>query len=479
MSDVLTDEEMGLGGGDVLTDEEMEQAKPEIHGAPSTLGISALDSLSLAGVPAIIGAKDALFGEESAKASETTTDDDPHFKAKSVVDRFRSNRDWLRKGMDRAKAESPGAFLAGQMAPMLTPTGAGAAPIKLGQMMKRGAALGGAHGAIGGSADTSGGDLEGTLLDAGVGGVAGAVGEGLGAAGGKFIKWMGDRAGKRLSSEVSRRVASLLGTYGQKKKDAVAAVKNLAIQEGVEQMPQAVAGGKAAQIRAGLAGRFPQAEADLMDASAKNAAKQVRRFVGSQRRFGPGAIPDKQYAAKVALRNMNSQKMNAIKELLGLGVRAGAGAAIGGAIGGAQGGGTGAAYGSAIGGAGGLFVARKMAQNIMEHPKVLQAMASRLPDFGERLARAGGNTGAVTGYLVGLLGTDHGQAALDEAAIEVAMDEGLVDVPQGIEPTAGDEDAGIERLPAAGRYDWRPKKDAAVVDDFAEEERKRPTGGWL
>ena len=78
MSDVLTDEEMGItGGADVLTDEEMEPAKPEIHGAASTAAINALDSTSLFGVPSVIAAKDAVFGEESAKASKTTSDDDP------------------------------------------------------------------------------------------------------------------------------------------------------------------------------------------------------------------------------------------------------------------------------------------------------------------------------------------------------------------------------------------------------------------
>ena len=478
MSDVLTDEEMGItGGADVLTDEEMEPAKPEIHGAASTAAINALDSTSLFGVPSVIAAKDAVFGEESAKASKTTSDDDPLFKAKGIVDKYRSNKRWLEKGMDRAREESPVAALAGQFAPALIPGPKGAAG--LGGMMKRGAMLGAAHGALGGSADTAGGDIGGTVRDTVLGGAAGALGEGLGAAGGKFVQWVGKKAGNRLSSEVTKRIASLLGKYGQRKKDAVQAMKNLALQEGVEKLPQAAAQTPAGKILEGLKQKFPGVEADLYDASAGNAAKQVRRFVGSQSRFGTSAIPDKQYAAKLALRNMNSASKRAIKDMSGALLRITLGGAVGSAVlGDRMGQGGAAAFGGALAGGGKLWATRKTASAIMDHPKMLAAMARYLPSFGERLARGGGNLGAVSGYLMAALATDPGQEALSMAAAEVALDDGLVQPEDlGIEPIADrvvesppkpkfdppmGRDAGFIPIPAevpeSQRYDLKKKK---------------------
>lgn len=446
--------------------------------------VNALDSASLVGVPAVIAAKDAVLGIESAKASETTLDDDPQWESRGLVDRFRKNRDWLRAGMEREKEAHPVASFAGQLAPALIPGPGGVRTLKA--MAGRGAVIGAAHGALGGDADTSGGDLEGTALQTAAGALMGAGGEVLGAGFGKLAKYAGEKAGRRLSSEISTRVKSLLGRYGQRKKDAVQAVKNLALQEGVEQMPQAVAGGKAAQIRQQLGASFPQAEADLFDASAENAAKQVRRFVGSQSRFGKSGIPDVPYAQKVAERTLTSQANRAIRDLAAAGLRIGLGSAVGSAVFPHLGLSSreSMALGGALAGGGRLWAIRKTAAAIMDHPKMLRAMAEKLPAFGERLARGGGNLGAVLGYLTAALATERGKQALLETGVELAQE-------NGVEPTAfdGGADGGSsfewEQPPAdSGEEQLQPtekmrRKGVQLIPTRVKPPPRRPTGGEL
>lgn len=471
---------------------------PEIHDPVSTFAINALDSASAVGVPTVLAAKDALFGEESAKASKRTDDDDPLFKHKGILDRYRQNKKFYKAGMQRASDESPLSALGGQLAPALIPGSVlGKANMGMKAIMGREAVLGGVHGLMGGDADTAGGDIEGTLIEGAAGAGAGGVVGGLGAAGGKFIEYVGDKAGRRLSSEVSKRVASLLGKYGQKKKDAVAAMKNLAIQENMElaqKVPGAVS--PAGKLLNRLKSSFVDVEDDLYDASAANAGKQVRRFVGSQNRFGKSGIPDIPYAQRLAMRNMTSQKMSMIKELAGLGARVAAGGAAGAAVGDAIGPSAGVspgsarAFGAAIGGGGALYVTRKLAATIMDHPQMLIAMSTHLPQFGRKLAAAGGNTGGVVGYLTALLATKQGRAAL-EASVEEVDSTDEADPPpddidlQDYDPDApekgprapGTLDKGVEpkfdpfeRMPKNLRHEETFGENTAIEDDIGKEE---------
>ena len=475
---------------------------PEIHDPVSTFAINALDSASAVGVPTVLAAKDALFGEESAKASKRTDDDDPLFKHKGILDRYRQNKKFYKAGMQRASDESPLSALGGQLAPALIPGSALGKTTNMGMkaIMGREAVLGGVHGLMGGDADTAGGDIEGTLIDGAAGAGAGGVVGGLGAAGGKFIEYVGDKAGRRLSSEVSKRVASLLGKYGQKKKDAVAAMKNLAIQENMElaqKAPGAVS--PAGKLLNRLKSSFVDVEDDLYDASAANAGKQVRRFVGSQNRFGKSGIPDIPYAQRLAMRNMTSQKMSMIKELAGLGARVAVGGAAGAAVGDAVGPsaglspGSAKAFGAAIGGGGALYVTRKLAATIMDHPQMLIAMSTHLPQFGRKLAAAGGNTGGVVGYLTALLATKQGRAALEASVNEVDSAGEEDPPPDDIElQSYGDEDAPkkmrapgtldkgaelkfdpFDQMPKHLRHEETPEERAAIIHDIGKAEYDR------
>lgn len=392
--------------------------KPEKPGhALGTFGVNALDALSVVGVPTVLAAKDAIRGVETAKGTPEKTDDDPRWKERSLLDRYRANKKVLSRKMQASNEEEPLAAVGGQLTAALVPG-------PKGSFIARGAATGALHGLLGGSADTAGGDVAGTAVDTALGAAGGALGEGVGAAAGRFTRWVGERAGKKFGNELSTRVRSLLGKYGQKKKDAVQAVKNLKLQEGMEDATQVMTPGVAGRIRQGLAGQFPGAEADLMDASAKNAAKEVRRFVGSQNRFGPSGIPDKQYAVKLAMRNMTSGANRALKDAGGALVRSAAGGAIGAGVASALGFNeyAGAATGGALAGASRLWALRKTAEKIMEHPRMLIRMRDTLPTLGSRMQTFGGNTGASVGYLTALLGTESGrrsfEAALEQEAAE-------------------------------------------------------------
>lgn len=407
--------------------------KPEIHGAGSTFGINALDSASIVGVPAVIGMKDALFGEESSQASKRTDDDDPRFKQKGILDRFRSNRDWLKKGMERASDESPIAALGGQLAPMLIP---GQNPTKglalLPSMVKRGAVVGGLHGLLGGDADTAGGDIKDTLVDTAAGAGAGALGEAAGSAGGKFLKWIGKKAGSKLEEGISSRAASLLGKYGKKKQEHVGVNRILRNEKVLEQQgPTAEAmKGPAERLLDRLNAQFPDQAGIAGRAERGNAARVVRRQIGSKRRFGGDGDLPVDYARKVALRNMRSQSVSSIKELLGMGVRVAVGSAVGNAVSEKTGlgrGGTGAAIGGAVGGGSRLFVARKLAKNVMEHPDMLAALSRRLPGIGQKLANVGGAGGATAGYLTALFATKQGRAALQDVVTEVESEDADVE----------------------------------------------------
>jgi hypothetical protein len=292
----------------------------------------------------------------------------------------------------------------------------------------------------------------------------GALGSAIGSAGGKFISWVGKKAASQLEGGITGRVASLLGKYAQRKKDAVAAMKNLKIQDALERAP---AVGNQAASPAGkqlnrLKALFPGAEADLYGASGSNAAKQVRRFVGSQNRFGQSAMPPLDYAERLALRNMMSQKTAAIKGLLGVGARVAVGSGIGGAVGAAldEPGRVGNAYGGALlGGAGGLYVARKLATNVMTHPKLLSLMGRRLPALGRKMSAAGGDAGAVAGYLTALFATKQGRDALKDSVSEFETMPDAADV----QPQGGEYDASqFEKNEGVGR-----------------DARRQPTGGLL
>lgn len=470
----LTDEQMGIKPAEDpgLTDEEM-GAGEEGPSATQTFALNAGGSLAGG-----LGVDKALAVGETAgeTLANLVTDKHGNFKLggdgsdpRSILERYRAKvkaAEPIRKGMEKAGDEHPIAALAGQMAPALIPGGAS---------LKGAMVLGGVHGATGGSADTTGGDIKGTALDVAAGAGGAAVGHALGSAGGKFMSWLGKKAGTKLESGIVERSRSLLGKYGQKKRDAVAAMKNLNIQDALERAP------KVANSQASPAGRqlnrlksrFPNAEADLYDASQGNAGKQVRRFVGSQKRFNdPGGMPSVDYARKVALRNMTSQKMDAIKNLLGMSVRVGVGAGVGSAIGGAvaDDSNTGRKYGMAVGGAGGLYVARKLALNVMEHPKMLAAMSSKLPGLGRKLSSAGGNTGAVTGYLTALFSTKQGRRVLEES---------LSDAEMNVEPQAADYDDSDftpdgELTTAAKRKRFKP-----IPSENVMRYREAPTGGDL
>ena len=425
--------------------------KPEV-GTGESFVLNALDSASLVGVPRALAFGDTVKDTFAGRS-----------KLGDFNERYHKNLDHLKpvkEGMDQTFVDHPVAAIAGQLAPaLLTPSGAGKGMATLGT--KRAAIQGGLHGLIGGNADTSGGDIKGTVIDTALGAAGGAGGELLGSATGKLTKYIGEKAGAKLEGGIMERVRSLLGKYGQKKKDAVAAMKNLKIQDALERAPKV---GNAAASPAGqqlnrLKSRFPNAEADLYDASKSNAGKQIRRFVGSQNRFGPGAMPDVPYARRLAVRNMSSQKLNAIKDLLGVGAQVGVGMAAGKTVAEMAGApsGSGAAYGSAlIGGAGGLYVARKLATNVMTHPKVLSAMSRRLPELGRKLENAGGRGGAAVGYLTALLASPKGQQALDEAAVEVAEADGLID-PISAED-GGSDGWHEEKVPAEDAEPKEPKR---------------------
>jgi len=456
-----------------------DEPKKEIHGSGSTFGINALDSASIVGVPAVIGMKDALFGEESAKASKRTDDDDPRFKEKGLLDRYRSNKEWLKKGMGRAADESPVAALGGQFAPILIP---GQNPTKglslLPSMMKRGAAVGGLHGLLGGDADTAGGDIKDTLIDTAAGAAGGALGEGAGSAGGKFVKWMGKKAGTKLEEGISSRAASLLGKYGKKKGEVAGARRILRNEAVLEQQVGTKTPGLAERQYNRLKSQFPAVDRAGSNAERANARRVFRRQQGSIKRFGGDGDPSKAYAREVANRNMLSQSKAQIKDLLGLGVRAGVGAAVGGAVGNAIDSPRGAYYGAAIGGASGGYIARKLAKNVMEHPVILYRMGSKLPAFGERMARLGGASGATAGYLTALLATKQGRQALEAAVSEDDAESG-----DGFEEMAGEGDGqGKVDLNALEPTDEdRKGKLLENYEDDDEKKRKRtaPIGGDL
>ena len=449
----MTEEEARAQG---FTEEVTDEAPASEGHALGTFATNALDAASIVGVPSVLAALDEVqFGDKNAPGT-------------GLIDRFRKRRDIYRGAKNASDSEEPVAAVAGQLAPALLP-----GPKGIG-FVKRGATMGGLHGLIGGTADTSGGDLEGTVLDTALGAAGGAAGEYLGAAAGRLTKYAGEKAGRQLESGITQRVRSLLGKYGQKKKDAVAAMKNLAIQENLELAPK-VAGPQATPAGDALKRlklRFPGAEADLYDASQSNAQKQVRRFVGSQKRFGQSAIPDIPYAEKLAIRNMTSASNRALKELGSTAVRVGVGSGLGVALLPQLGFSTreSAAYGGALAGGSRLWAARKLATEIANHPKMIAAMSRNLPAFGERMARVGANTGSVAGYLTALLGTDAGREALDASALEVAEEEGIK--PMGYEP-----DMTEPGVPAESEMDPNSMPEVELDETTQRFKKKRGRGG--
>lgn len=472
------------GGGEDGLEGAPPAGKPEIHDSVSTFGLNALDSLSVVGVPSVLAMKDAVFGEESAKASKNTEDDDPEFSTKGLIDRYRQNKKFYREGMGRAADESPGAAIAGQLTAALIPGPKGVG------VLKRAASTGGLHGLLGGSADTLGGDLQGAIVDAGVGTGGALVGEAIGSAAGKGIKYLGDVAARRLGNARTEKIASILGKLGQRKKDAVAAVKNLNIQEALESAPEEavdlgvtragrgqLAKGKSpvGQLRDKLRSEFPDAEKDLYDASAGNASKEVRRFVGAQKRFGTkSGMPTKERVGEIADRMLESAGDKGLRDTTKALTRIVGGAVVGNYT--LQGLGFSPAESKAIGatlaGGGPLYALRKTGAALTKHPRILQALATRLPALGKRMANKGGDLGTVAGYVTALLGTDAGRRAANEAVQSVA--------DETVDPETADG-ISAEGAPAPQLI---PSEDEGVRPELIPSERQREfprrrTGGSL
>ncbi|MDX2014196.1 MAG: hypothetical protein SFW67_28615 [Myxococcaceae bacterium] len=469
----LTEADARAQGFEEVTEATEGAAPSSDPSAAGVFGVNALDSLSVVGVPAVLAAVDEVkYGDSNAKGL-------------GVLDRYRKRRDIYRKAKSDADATSPAATLGGQLAPALIPAPKGAT---LAQGAKRGAAVGALHGLLGGSADTAGGDLEDTVTDVVAGAAGGAGGELLGAAAGRFTRYLGEKAGSRLDRAILERVRSILGKYGQRNKDAVAAVKNLKIQDAVEQLPSSGQPGAAGKALAKIGQEFPQAEADLMAASAKNARKQVRQFDRRQQAFGPTATPDEQLIRSNVEKNISNRASELVKSTAAMGARGALGAAAGAGIAAATGNESsqGAALGAAIGGASKLYAARKLAKSVMEHPMMLQIMAKKLPALGNRMASTGGNMGMVAGYLTALLATDDGQRAFEEAQAEAesARVEPIGwfsdEKPDAGVPAESDVEGSMVQLEPDGyRKDGSPKFKKGATKKGKMLEQPRSRGGVL
>ncbi len=196
-----------------------------LSNGPGTTGaLNALDSLSVVGLPTVLSAKDTLFGEDS---------DNPDSKTpRGVLDRYRRNKDFYKKGMEGLEKRNPKSAFLGQMAPAAI-TGGGLASQGLKGALKIGAISGIARGATHGESDTAGGDIAGTAKDALADGVVGAgtagLGYGVAKAAAAPVKWASNKAKEGLGkfrSEVEGRVRSQIGEANQVQGEGIGGLMN-------------------------------------------------------------------------------------------------------------------------------------------------------------------------------------------------------------------------------------------------------------
>ncbi len=219
---ISPDDAAALGLHDAAPPKESLADRPWTAGA-----LNALDSLSVVGVPTIMGGKDALFNQDSANDGKEA---DPR---KSLLERYYANKEFYRNGMDRLEKGNKSAALAGKLAPALIPGGALMKGAKLGKTMLTGALTGAAYGAARGPSHTLDGEVLGTLGDAAEGGSIGAVAGGAGYGVGKVLgipfRYAAKKAEEglgRFRGEVEKRVRSQVGEANQIQGEGIGGLMN-------------------------------------------------------------------------------------------------------------------------------------------------------------------------------------------------------------------------------------------------------------
>lgn len=364
-------------------------------GPGTTFGLNALDSLSVAGVPTVLGGLDAVRGIDSADLKSHGSLN-PIENAKGILDRYYANKDFYSKGMERLGTANPKAEIAGQLAPIAVPGGALAKGAKLGSIVKAGAAIGTGYGALRGPAHTLAGDVDGTLLDAGTGGLAGAGLSLLGAGAGKLIEKGGNiaRGGMaKVLNEVRERTATDIGKTSKKAGEAVGGIENLFNKQGMEDA--------AANAQVGLAkrrgpaavpyrGNVPGADnvpldiqENLLNRRQGNAEAVIQKFKDLRAKYGELLRP--------STKDLNAKNLEGIRGEASGHIRGAVQSAALGYAGykGAEAAGVDPRIGAAVGGAGGLYAARKFSQAVFSHPATLQKLMALRP-IGQALARLGG-----------------------------------------------------------------------------------------
>jgi hypothetical protein len=470
-----------------------EKPEPKTHDALTTFGMNALDSASIIGIPRALAAGEAL--------AETFTGDGKE----GIVDRYHrkvKENEPISKGMSADFMEHPVAGMGGQLATAFIPgpkagvvRGVGALGKlamkypKIAKMLalgQRGAALGAVHGAVAGDADTAGGDIEGTLKDAAVGGAMGAGADLVGGAVGKLVEAGGNMASRKLRSDVLTKAKSIIGKYRQQKGEAGNALDRLEIMDELKKAAAAAPAGLPRTPARRMIDKFPGLDTPLRGARVGNAAKDFGQFERNVAKFGSRGVPKIDVAKGMALKDL---KKNAGGVLRNLAVRSG-GAIVGAELGKAAGNAAGVdpvmpgiIGGLAGGGGSNFFLIRKTTGAILTHPDVLEKVARVVPGLGRALA-TGGRRLAETVLMAHLRSEGGRKKVLEALSEEEDPPPDDIDL-QGYDPDApekgprapGTLDKGVE--PKFDPFEQMPKhlqreetldENAAIEDDIGKEE---------
>lgn len=353
------------------------------HGPGTSFALNALDSLSMVGVPTVLGGLDAVRGIDSAdKESKGKFSLD---SLSTTMDRYRKNKGFYEGGMKRLADNNKKSALAGQFAPMVVPGGALMKGAKLLPTMARGAVTGAATGALRGSAATADGDIEGTLKDAAIGGAAGAVLSGAGAVAGKAVEAGGNLARKGMTkvlAEVKKRTNSDIGTAKNLAGQAAGAVENAWNANAMKNAagPRGVVPGLAHRDPAQVARNLGRREGNVDRALDVEAALFKKH---GQKLREPIKVLNAKHTAELG--------KEATGHLKGAVQAAGMWYA---GYKGAEAVGVDPRIGAAIGGAGGIYAIRKISQAATSHPETLKKLMALKP-IGQWLARQGAKGASV------------------------------------------------------------------------------------